>query len=69
VPNVTGLPFPAAKAAIAAAGFTTDAAQGCVVTADPTKVGKAVSTDPVEGWQGPASTKVVVKIGQLGPCP
>ncbi|MDQ1547030.1 MAG: hypothetical protein QOH69_1934 [Actinomycetota bacterium] len=69
VPNVTGLPFPAAKGAIAAAGFTTDAVQGCVVTADPTKVGKAISTNPIEGWQGPAATKVTVEIGKLGSCP
>jgi beta-lactam-binding protein with PASTA domain len=69
VPNVTGDPFPIAKGLIAAAGFTTDAVQGCAVTTDPTKVGKAISTDPVQGWQGPASTKVTVKIGQLAPCP
>jgi membrane peptidoglycan carboxypeptidase len=69
VPNVTGLPFGAAKAAIAAAGFTTDAVQGCVVTADPSKVGRAISTDPVEGWQGPAATKITVLIGKLTSCP
>jgi serine/threonine-protein kinase len=69
VPNVTGDPFAAAKAAIAAAGFSIDAVQGCAVTADPSKVGRAISTDPVQGWQGPAATKIVVKIGQLGPCP
>jgi membrane peptidoglycan carboxypeptidase len=69
VPNVTGLPFPAAKAAIAGAGFTTDAVQGCVVTADPTKVGKAISTDPIEGWQGPAATTITVQIGKLVSCP
>jgi beta-lactam-binding protein with PASTA domain len=69
VPNVTGLPFPAAKGVIAAAGFTTDAVEGCVVTADPTKVGKAISTNPIEGWQGPAATKITVEIGKLGSCP
>jgi membrane peptidoglycan carboxypeptidase len=69
VPNVTGDPFPAAKAAIAAAGFTEDAVQGCVVVTDPLKVDKAVSTNPVQGWQGPAATKITVEIGQLGSCP
>jgi membrane peptidoglycan carboxypeptidase len=69
VPNVTGFPFPTAKAAIAAAGFTTDAVQGCVVVTDPLKVDKAVSTNPVQGWQGPAATKVTVEIGKLGSCP
>ena len=68
VPNVTDDPFPAAKAAIAAAGFTTDAVQGCVVTSDLSKVGKAISTDPVQGWQGPAATKITVLIGKLPIC-
>jgi hypothetical protein len=43
--------------------------QGCVVVTDPLKVDKAVSTNPVQGWQGPAATKVTVEIGKLGSCP
>jgi membrane peptidoglycan carboxypeptidase len=69
VPNVSGDPFFAAQNAIAAAGFTTPAVQGCVVTADPSKVGKAISTNPQQGWKGPDTTKISVAIGQLNPCP
>jgi beta-lactam-binding protein with PASTA domain len=68
VPNVSGDVFPAAKAAIAAAGFTVDAVEGCVVTTDLTKVGKAISTNPAQGWKGPAATKITVAIGQTS-CP
>jgi membrane peptidoglycan carboxypeptidase len=69
VPNVTGEPFGQARNDIAAAGFTTAAVQGCAVTTDPTKVGKAISTDPIQGWQGPQTTKVTINIGQLTTCP
>jgi membrane peptidoglycan carboxypeptidase len=68
VPNVSGEPFFQAKNDIAAAGFTNPAVQGCVVTANPANIGKAVSTDPVQGWQGPAATTITVDIGQAT-CP
>jgi membrane peptidoglycan carboxypeptidase len=68
VPNVTGLPFLQAQNQIAAAGFTVPAVQACVVTVNPLNVGKAVSTNPIQGWQGPAATKITVNIGQTS-CP
>ncbi len=69
LPNVTGDTFTVAQNAIASAGFTTPATQGCVVVTDPTQVGVAVSTKPVQGTAGPPTTPITVNIGKLTSCP
>jgi membrane peptidoglycan carboxypeptidase len=68
VPDVAGDSFSQASSAIAKAGFTTAAVQGCVVTTSPSQLGQAVSTDPPQGSQQQPTTTVTVNIGGVS-CP
>jgi membrane peptidoglycan carboxypeptidase len=63
VPNVVGDSFNQASRAIANAGFTPAAVQGCVVTTSPSQLGNAVSTNPAQGTSQPPNTTVTVNIG------
>jgi membrane peptidoglycan carboxypeptidase len=68
VPSVTGDSFSQASSAIANAGFTAAAVQGCVVATLPSQLGEAVSTDPAQGTTQPPTTAVTVNIGAAS-CP
>ncbi|HMH57756.1 MAG TPA: transglycosylase domain-containing protein [Galbitalea sp.] len=68
VPNVAGDSFSQASSAIANAGFTPPAAQGCVVATTSSQLGNAVSTDPAQGTSQRPATVVTVNVGETS-CP
>jgi beta-lactam-binding protein with PASTA domain len=66
VPNVVGLPLAIAEQKITSAGFTNPKST-CVV--DPSATGgKVTASNPIAGWQGPASTVITLTVHQLT-CP